>query len=246
MLALSDPARRNARPRFAMCALPDGSGRLLLHTHRCAEDVLLLETAAQPQARLSKAAVRGSAAGSPSPPSRGLHTLTVAAAPPDESGGNPCRTALYLYGGAPQSGPMFGDLWVLDVDSMTWRQLQPEGPAPHARCSHTAAAAGGASASSSASPAGGAGRYLVVAGGSYYTEPGRLQPLADVAVYDTQANRWVEAAVEGPLPSPRNAAILAPLRSTVDGGSRFVLHGGWWPFVETYNDTYILTVKEAA
>lgn len=75
----------------------------------------------------------------------------------------------------------------------------------------------------------------------------------------------MEAAVKGPAarPSPRNASIMVPLRAAAGaagaggqagagGGegpaasaSRFLLHGGWRPFVVTYNDTYVVTVTEA-
>ncbi|GLC36198.1 hypothetical protein PLESTB_001369300 [Pleodorina starrii] len=246
--------------RFALAPLPDG--RLLLHTHRCDEHVLQIDPRVgagaggvgaepadagpaaapplPPRPVLSKVAVHGTDAGTRSPPSRGLHSLTLAAPP---TGASTPGEALYVYGGAPQSGPMYGDLWVLDTGAMTWRQLTPEGPMPQARCSHVAGAcaAGGDVAS----------RYLLLAGGSYYVQPGQLKPLDDVILYDTQTNRWIEPEVEGPRPSPRNAAILAPLRRNGHGGGggggdRFVLHGGWRPFVETYDDTYIVTVTSAA
>ncbi|GFR50800.1 hypothetical protein Agub_g13065, partial [Astrephomene gubernaculifera] len=334
--------------RFAMAPMPDG--RLLLHTHRCSEHIMILdpatatatatvkdatgfgtaaaagvETAAgqqqQQQPTLSFVPVRGVFPGDQSPPSRGLHSLTPAAAPPPDlflpppppiqtpeaavtatspapttevakataataatsgsgSAGKPdgevevetkpLRTAMYVYGGAPQSGPMYGDLWVLDLDLLTWRQLAPAGIPPQARCSHVAAAFGSLPSSRGAAAAGSGrgeasgaeevtpGRFLLLMGGSFYEQPGRLKPLGDVAVYDTQTNRWLEMEVEGTLPSPRNAAVMVPLKrqeakSTAptaggaggrdgsgSGGStvdRFVLHGGWRPFVETYNDT---------
>ncbi|KAG2502040.1 hypothetical protein HYH03_000534 [Edaphochlamys debaryana] len=211
--------------RFAMTPLPGGPGRLLLHTHRSAEDVLVLEPAASPPA-LGKVPVRGVSPDAPSPPSRGLHSLTAASAPEGASG-----SALYVFGGAPQSGPMFGDLWALDPAAMTWQELRPEGPAPHARCSHVAAAAC-------------SGRYLVAHGGSFYEQPGKLQPLDDVVVYDTQAKRWLEAKVEGPRPRARNAHVMVPLRPAAGSAAdRFLLHGGWRPFVESYNDSFIVTVE---
>ncbi|KXZ45615.1 hypothetical protein GPECTOR_52g18 [Gonium pectorale] len=208
--------------RFAAALLP--GGRLLLHTHRCDEHVLLLEAAAaaaagesaageaaegsagtaqagggageaaggRRRATLARVPVRGIFPGDQSPPSRGLHSVTVAAAPPPlppleeaaatagagASAGAALAaepsTAIYLYGGAPQSGPMYGDLWVLNPNALTWRQLAPEGPAPQARCSHVAGACGEG------------GRFLLAIGGSFYAEPGKLQPLDDVVLYDTQ------------------------------------------------------------
>lgn len=72
---------------------------------------------------------------------RGLHSVTAV--------GN----KLYLFGGAPQKGGMLNDLWVLDVASMQWTELHPEGQLPHVRCSHTAAVMG---------------TSIVIFGGSYY------------------------------------------------------------------------------
>lgn len=77
------------------------------------------------------------------PPCRGLHSLTT------------LGSQLYLFGGAPQRGPMLGDLWVLDTaqQPLQWQQLAPAGPAPPPRCSHVAAAVG---------------KDLLILGGSYY------------------------------------------------------------------------------
>ena len=30
---------------------------------------------------------------------------------------------LYVFGGAPKSGPMMDDLWVLDAQSLSWQQI---------------------------------------------------------------------------------------------------------------------------
>lgn len=48
---------------------------------------------------------------------------------------------------------MLNDLWVLDLDSMEWTELKPEGDPPHVRCSHTAVHMGS---------------RIVFFGGSYY------------------------------------------------------------------------------
>ena len=61
---------------------------------------------------------------------RGLHTVTAV------------NQQLWLFGGAPKSGPMLQDLWVLDIPSMTWSQPQLQGSLPHPRCSQAAAALG--------------------------------------------------------------------------------------------------------
>lgn len=41
------------------------------------------------------------------------------------------------------------------------------------------------------------------------------------------------------VPAARNAATL----NAVPGGP-LVLHGGWDPFKQTYNDTYLMTMAE--
>ena len=68
---------------------------------------------------------------------------------------------------------------------------------------------------------------------------GGLQPLNDFFVLDTRALRWQypKLAPGGAAPSPRNAATLTAV------GARLVLHGGWNPFVQTYNDTFVMDVS---
>jgi hypothetical protein len=74
---------------------------------------------------------------------RGLHSVTAVG------------SELYLFGGAPQRGPMLGDLWRLDTATrpLRWQRLAPAGPAPAPRCSHAAAALG---------------HLIVILGGAYY------------------------------------------------------------------------------
>ena len=78
------------------------------------------------------------------PACRGLHSLTLAAG----------QQRLFLFGGAPKSGPMLGDLWALSLaPELAWEELDPDGQAPHVRCSQAAAAVGD---------------DIFFAGGSYY------------------------------------------------------------------------------
>lgn len=77
-------------------------------------------------------------AGSQSPASRGLQSLTAAAAPaPGAAVGADMAVdaahVLYVYGGAPQSGPMHGDLWALNTGTWTWQELKPQGAVPEVR-----------------------------------------------------------------------------------------------------------------
>ncbi len=124
---------------------------------------------------------------------------------------------------------------------LTWKHLHPEGPTPHARCSHVAGALAGAAPS------------LLVLGGSYYADGGGLVPLGDAAVLElggadgtgaaAAGARWVAPVVEGSAPRPRNAATLVPLPPAGAERGRFLYHGGWKAFKETYNDTYIVVVE---
>ena len=66
---------------------------------------------------------------------RGLHSMTA------------IGSKLWLFGGAPQKGPMMDDLWVLDTQTLEWRQIDkpakvlspsvpPPVPAPDLKCNH--------------------------------------------------------------------------------------------------------------
>ena len=65
-----------------------------------------------------------------------------------------------------------------------------------------------------------------------------LQPLGDCWALDTEALSWRELALERDAPSARNAAVGSRL---ADG--RLAVHGGWWPFKESYNDTHLLELQ---
>lgn len=197
-------------------AVADGT-RILIHTHRCDDHILALHTDSSPP-RLEKVPVKG-----PAPSSRGLHSVV-------KVGG-----ALYLYGGAPQKGPMLDDLWKLELSSMQWQQLQPQGQIPHARCSPAAAAVG---------------KYIVYFGGAFYGASGGLEMLQDVVLYDTEGSSWVVPEVAAPhgssnaeLPAGRNAAVMVPLADEGAEGPQLLLAGGWRAFVETYNDTYLVKLQ---
>jgi hypothetical protein len=129
---------------------------------------------------------------------------------------------------------MLDDLWRLDLGSMQWQQLQPQGQTPHARCSPAAAAVGS---------------HIVYFGGAFYGASGGLEMLQDVQLFDTEANSWVvpevAAAASGQpaLPAARNAAVMVPLPDKGAGQPQLLLAGGWRAFVETYNDTYLVKLQ---
>ena len=80
---------------------------------------------------------------------------------------------------------------------------------------------------------------LLLLGGGGCREAGGLQPLSDFFVLDTRALAWQypKPAPGAAGPSPRNAATLTAV------GSSLVLHGGWNPFVQSYNDTFVMDVS---
>ena len=116
--------------------------------------------------------------------------------------------------GADQSGEMTGDAYVLDCDTWAWRALAATGPQPRAA---------GAAASLDFS------RILLV-GGAARDESG-LAPLDDVWCLDVEADAWTRVETNADF-GPRNAHVLCRL-----GGGNFMAHGGWVPFVSTYDDT---------
>lgn len=123
-----------------------------------------------------------------------------------------------------------GDLWQLDLSqpSLCWKQLQPQGPAPHVRCSTIAAALDQ--------------RHILYFGGAFYGASGGLEMLGDAVLLDTQECRWVTPGVSGQLPSPRNAAagVAVPVGGSTQG---VLMYGGWKAFVESYNDTFLLSLS---
>ena len=68
---------------------------------------------------------------------------------------------------------------------------------------------------------------------------GGLQPLNDFFVLDTKQMKWLYPKLAGGAgPMPRNAATLTAV------GDKLVMYGGWNPFVQSYNDTYVMNVSE--
>lgn len=185
---------------------------LLVHTHRCASAVLRWDSEAR---RLVEQPTTGDA-----PSARGLH---AAAALGEEQ--------MLVFGGAAQSGSMSGEAYVLDTRS--WRWSAVTGAGPSARAGSAAAAAG-------------VGRAVVFGGAERAPDGNGLVARSDAWLFDSrQLPHWSLLADESSdrsanVPRPRNAASLTPLAPKMDGTPRLLLHGGWNPFVETFDDTHIL------
>lgn len=74
-------------------------------------------------------------------------------------------------------------------------------------------------------------------------EEGGLQPLDDTFVLDTTANEWrwpEEGSGSGGKPAARNAGTMNLVGGGPESGGQLLLHGGWKPFVVTWNDSWLL------
>lgn len=187
-------------------------GLVVVHTFRCSDSVLVWD---QETRTLREQPTSGVA-----PSSRGLH----AAAAADEH-------TLVAFGGAAKDGNMVNDAFALDTRSWEWTPLAMErdAPSPSPR------------AGSCAAPLPGGGG-IVVCCGAESGESG-LVPRGDAWALEVDSSGkrgcWTLLLDDDApdAPGPRNAATLTPL-----GGSELLLHGGWRPFVSTYEDSHVLRI----
>lgn len=160
------------------------------------------------------------------------------------------------------------DLWRLDLASKQWTRLAPGGTHPHVRCSHIAADAGSGRLLVVGGAFYGASGGLQMLGDAfiYDSTANDWQPVsqcrgcvqwvwrvrrAHELVSPTSATHthteyfvfliFQVTPAGGDLPSPRNAAVGVPLPAAA-GGLRLLIHGGWRAFVESYADTFELSV----
>lgn len=125
---------------------------------------------------------------------------------------------------------------VLDTSTWTWtRPLLEAGPAPTPRAGAAAAAAGE--------------NTFVICGGAERAPEGGLLGRGDAWALclsgDAATARWeLLAGEDGPLaPTGRNAHSLTVIGGATKG-ARLLLHGGWQPFVRTFDDSHVLTVEQ--
>ena len=130
-------------------------------------------TAASPSVEPMAAWTQLEAAGD-SPAAREDHTWIV----------DPEAETAYLFGGRDRS-TVFGDLFVFDLATDTWRRLEPTGPTPPARFGHEAAWVEDVG--------------LVVFAG----QANATTFFGDLWAYDPAANRWAELPANGDAPVPR-------------------------------------------
>ncbi|KAI8462642.1 MAG: hypothetical protein J3K34DRAFT_499216 [Monoraphidium minutum] len=114
------------------------------------------------------------------------------------------RERVFVFGGMTGDSHLLGDLWSLDLDSMTWAQHAPAGAAPAPRKGATLCATDD-------------GRRLYLFGG----HDGE-QLLADVHYLDVERMAWSAVAPTRTAPEPREghtAAILGGRYMLIAGGS---------------------------
>ena len=201
---------------------------VVVHTFRCRDSVLVYDATSQ---TMREQPTTGNA-----PSSRGLHAAAR------------CGRDVVVFGGADKSGTMRSDVLALDTTSWTWRTIRSDDDddvrhnRPTPRAGATAAALDD--------------HIFLVCCGAEASDTG-LVPRSDLWALDlhsSNAPEWTLLIDDHPSPSipRRNAATLTFLdsdpSSSSDGGTttRFLLHGGWHPFVRTYDDTAILVVRHSS
>mmetsp|Transcript_61398 Transcript_61398/g.150269 ORF Transcript_61398/g.150269 Transcript_61398/m.150269 type:complete len:458 (-) Transcript_61398:211-1584(-) len=239
-------------PTSRLCAVTlDDKTTVVVHNHRCLDDVMVLIFSDKDSVTLKKQPMTGR------PPSaRGLHVMTRL------SGNN--SNKIVLFGGAAQSGEMSNEVFVLDSQTWEWTPVEMivdgtkadrHGPSPRASpCfvtldDTTCLLFGGAS--------------VLEAGGLYGCNDTWLLELD----FNTSAKggkvtaKWTSVFEDdvnsGTSPPGRNAATMIPVSSQnasqllsiegtdIDDSSKyFLLHGGWFPFRKTYNEDFILKVSK--
>ncbi|KAK4739265.1 hypothetical protein R3W88_002962 [Solanum pinnatisectum] len=107
--------------------------------------------------------------------------------PPLSRGGHsviPTGTSLVIFGGQDANRSLLNDLHILDLETMTWDEMDTLGVAPSPRSDHAAAVH--------------AERYLLIFGGGSHATC-----FNDLHVLDLQTMEWSTPTQQGEIPSPR-------------------------------------------
>mmetsp|Transcript_7017 Transcript_7017/g.21659 ORF Transcript_7017/g.21659 Transcript_7017/m.21659 type:complete len:280 (+) Transcript_7017:365-1204(+) len=218
-------------------AVATSDAQVVVHTFRCAHSVLAYDATTR---QMREVPTVGEA-----PSSRGLHSAAL------------CGREVVIFGGADKQGTVRDDAWALDTATWTWRRVVgDEGPTPRAGSSAAALDRN---------------TLLVCCGAESSPEKG-LVPRADVWALDLPSASWTLLLDDDDVPPRNAAAFAfldsstarddlpaddgGPLLDTLDQAttdlaassskeevtSRFLLHGGWHPFVRTFDDTAVLEV----
>lgn len=211
----------------ALALTGEYSNKILIHNHRCTEHVWIFDPQEQ---QFTKQPTTGD-----SPGSIGLHTATML----DEN-------TLLVFGGAAKDGVMSNKSYLLNLKTWEWNLVDigsSDQPCPSPRagaclCAYTSNTM----------------KCGILFGGAETTETG-LNPKGDVwalNIDDSKKNsgHWellkdYEESQESEQPEPRNAATLTQISSEDDATKKFLLTGGWAPFRCTWDDVFVLNLKES-
>lgn len=214
---LADSMPRGPTSRHVACVADTQDGpRVIIHTFRCATSVVVFD----PESRKATEVPTSG----PAPSSRGLHAAAASG------------SKMFVFGGAAKDGQMMNDVHVLDTQAWTWSlPMVHEGASPGPRA--------GAAASATAIEG-----TFVVYGGAERADGGGLQGRGDAwalqLLGDTEA-AWELLLSENDASAPpgRNAHTLTKV-GAVGTTTQLLLHGGWQPFVRTFEDTHELYVHD--
>ncbi|CAH8299717.1 unnamed protein product [Eruca vesicaria subsp. sativa] len=139
-----------------------------------------------------------------------LHTCTWSilktdGKPPISRGGQsvtPVGNKLVIFGGQDANKSLLNDLHILDLDTMTWDEIDAVGSPPSPRSDHAAAVH--------------AERYLLIFGGGSHTNC-----FNDLHVLDLQTMEWSKHTQQGEAPTPR-----AGHAGVTIGENWFIVGGG--------------------
>ena len=204
--------------------------KILLHSFRSTDHVWIFD----PNEGFTKQPTTGD-----SPGSLGLH----AAAMLDEN-------TMLLFGGAAKDGVMSNKSYILNTKTWEWKQVNlgdnfDNCPSPRAGACIVAYKTKDGK------------KCGILFGGAETTGAG-LNPKGDVWALHLSDEPTCKGAWELLLndkeggdgspncwPEPRNAATLTAMPSTNEPGtSKFLLTGGWAPFRRTWDDLFVLSLKE--
>ncbi|PSS24587.1 Acyl-CoA-binding domain-containing protein [Actinidia chinensis var. chinensis] len=132
-------------------------------------------------------------------------TLKTYGKPPVSRGGQSVTlvgTSLVIFGGQDANRSLLNDLHILDLETMTWDEIDAVGVPPSPRSDHTAAVH--------------AERYLLIFGGGSHAAC-----FNDLHVLDLQAMEWSRPTQQGEIPSPR-----AGHAGVTVGENWFIVGGG--------------------
>ncbi|XP_024039010.1 acyl-CoA-binding domain-containing protein 5 isoform X1 [Citrus sinensis] len=140
--------------------------------------------------------------------------------PPERWGHSACYShgAVYIFGGC-CGGLHFGDVLMLNLDTMVWSTLATTGQGPGPRDSHSAILWG---------------HKMIVFGGT-----NGYKKVNDLHVLDLESKEWMRPECRGAPPSPRESHT-----ATLVGDDKMVIFGGSGEGEANYlNDLHVLDLK---